>query len=852
MHGTEGRLTALLPTFSGLGPRFLLTDLGRTPACPPRAALAELADQAGAELSDGVRDHLARCPRCAATFTAFRAAVCAAVLPARFAVPLAGLDLPPAEAWAGDAYQVLGHVGLDSQSFKACAAHDWTANPLSMRVNLVLDESSDFLSLTLLDAPDEIVCVSVTTPRGPEAMLKTPDGAFEFTRTFEEYHFQDGPPGSVVTFLNAGLLQFVFERAADEPDVTSQSEVLDLLVAAGALERTYDYVLPSGLHSDTHVRVGKLCHSEERLREIAGAFHRLFREVDFDVVAAAGWPMAAIARRLAALQEGPKRTVPKVVLCEGYAPPRLLGDLSATSRVLILVDVVVTGGLVERLSAAIRRVGAVVVGAGAVVQSHHAQALARGLLRPLCRIPMHIVAARDCPRCGRLERREFNPFANCMTAKAPAARSPSQFLDYDPEAREFWKYVDEVGAYDHHRVERGTHYVAFVDTLKLLEHADIGLRLVRNLCELVLENCTPPEALLAPNLQRAKRLAARLADLLPSHGARRRIPVVTARSRDGHWSLPRPARSRLLGKLVLIVDSAAGHGRTLDELSLLARGSGAARVGGAVLLSRLPESAEESFRARLSGGFHRLYHLPVRPVLISCDDRDVCPVCQRKAAVTRAAQESRLEAIRQLAAWLSQRGRRPQGGAPDAGSSGSRVDEPALFPAETSFLATCSSQVASGVTLHSLHAAMTNGMAPLALPEVSNPQIPRRNRLAMLENLPVGVVEWSRGVLDRQLGNLLAQEAASSLWRATACVLAREHHTEWVEHLAAFIERCTDLGSGPRPLFWNNLVCSAYIASHGDVQAQSELRGRVEEILRTGVGDHPAAGLRQMLEAIGG
>ena len=49
---------------------------------------------------------------------------------------------------------------------------------------------------------------------------------------------------------------------------------------AGAIERAYDYVLPSGLHSDTHVRVGKLCHSEERLKEVAGALHRLFSDVE--------------------------------------------------------------------------------------------------------------------------------------------------------------------------------------------------------------------------------------------------------------------------------------------------------------------------------------------------------------------------------------------------------------------------------------------------------------------------------------------------------------------------------------------------------------------------------------------
>lgn len=849
MRGTEGGSTALLPFLSGLATKFLVKDLGQNPECPSRRSLAELADRPALDAPDAVREHLARCACCAQNFAAFRAAACVGALPDRFVVPLVEIDLPPAVERAVEAYQILGVIRLETRSFKACEPEDWSPDPQSMRVNIVLDEGSDYLSLTLLDVPEDIASVTLTTPRGLEAMLKTSDGVFEFERTFDEFLADDGPPDTFVTFLNAGLLQAVFERA-EQPGADFQAEVMDLLAAAGAVERAFDYVLPSGLHSDTHVRVGKLCHSEEWLRGIADALHRLFGDVTFDAIAAAGWPMATIARRMAGLRARPKKPIPHVVLCEGYSPPRLLGDLPVGSRVLILVDVVVTGGLVARLTSAVRRAGSVVVGTGTVIQSQHPHALTRDSLRSLARVPMHVVAPRDCPRCGRMERREFNPFAHCMTAKAPAARSPSQFLDYDPDAREFWECVDEVGAYEHHRVERGAHYIAFVDTLKMLEHVEVGKRVVGKLRDLLLDQAAPAEVLLVPNRKRAKVLAERLSEVLRLKGPRAKPPLVTARGQDGRWRLPRATRCRLYDKSVLIVDSAAGHGRTLDELSLLAQSCGASRVAGAVVLSRLTESAEESFRARLSGGFHRLYHLPVRPVLICGNDKDICAVCKRKAAVTKAAEESRLEAIKQLAAWLTQRG----------GQSCSRVESTGmapttrqltLFPAESSFLATCSSQVASGVMLHSLHAAMTNGMAPLALPEMSDAQIPRRNRLAMLENLPVGVVEWSRGVLDRQLQDLLAREDTSSLWRASACVLARERHLDWVEHLAGFLGRCHELGSGPRPMFWNNLVCSAYIASHDDAPAQSELRRHLEGILRTHTGEHAAAGVRRILEAIG-
>jgi orotate phosphoribosyltransferase len=849
--GTKGATSALLPKLSGPEHQVLSSDLVPTSTCPSEAFLADLSDQLDPKVPNAVREHLTRCPRCARTFAGFRGAACAAALPGRFAVSLLGRDLSPLTERFTGTYQLLGHIGLDTQSLKACCLDDWKDSPLSMRVNLVLDQDSNFLSLTVLDVPDEIGTVILTTPRGEENMLKAPDGAYEFVRTCEEYLYDDGAPVTFMAFLNAGLLKIVFERPTDQPGAEFQSEITDLLTSAGAIERIYDYVLPSGLHCDTHVRVGKLCHSEEWLRSVASAFHRLFNDLLFDSIAAAGWPMAIIARRLATLRAGSKKHCPTVVLCEGYSPPRLLGDLPRDSRVLVLVDVVVTGGLVERLTSAVRRAGADVVGVGAVVQSQHANALARGLLRPLCRVLMHIVAASDCPRCGRLERREFNTFSHCMTAKAPTARSPSQFLEYDSDAKDFWEQVNTVGAYEHHRIERRAHYVAFVDTLKMLMHVDIGARIVRKLCDRILERESSPQVLLIPNRKRAKALAARLSDVLSGESPRRRIPIVTARSQDGQWQLSREGRRRLHGKLVLIADSAAGHGRTLDELSLLAQSYGAAGVGGAVVLSRLTESAEDSFRARFGRGFYRLYHLPVRPILIYGDDRDVCPVCQRKAAVTMAAQESRMEAIKQLAAWLSQRPRsRDRRGGGTCRTAA--VREPTLFPAETSFFATCSSQVASGVTLHSLHAAMTNGMAPLALPELSDREIPKRNRLAILENLPIGVVEWSRGVLDRQLQELLARENASSLWRASACVLAREGQVDWIEHLAGFLKRCAELGSGPKPLFWNNLVCSAYVASHGDESAQHEIRRCVEGILQSHTNEHAAAGLRQILDAIQG
>ena len=47
-------------------------------------------------------------------------------------------------------------------------------------------------------------------------------------------------------------------------------------------------------------------------------------------------------------------------------------------------------------------------------------------------------------------------------------------------------------------------------------------------------------------------------------------------------------------------------------------------------------------------------------------------------------------------------------------------------------------------------------LAPEAVIEIRDETIPVKNRTAMLEYLPPGVVEWSRGFLDQDLLHFLA------------------------------------------------------------------------------------------------
>src|SRR5207247_10869546 len=87
----------------------------------------------------------------------------------------------------------------------------------------------------------------------------------------------------------------------------------------------------------------------------------------------------------------------------------------------------------------------------------------------------------------------------------------------------------------------------------------------------------------------------------------RYVRIATVRRKSGHFTIKGAAD--LSGQRVLVADTAAGHGDTLDELALLSS-SGAASIAGAVLLSRLSEACEEAFDQRLTAGFTKLYLIP--------------------------------------------------------------------------------------------------------------------------------------------------------------------------------------------------------------------------------------------------
>ena len=419
---------------TGLATQYLLTDLGQTEGCFDELSLIEFAESSFESIPIAARDHICHCPRCASQYSAFRGANVVLELPARWSVSLAIGELNEQSKSSAGNVQVLGFVSLEQQVFEECSEEEWVASPVRIRVNIAIDVEADFFGLTLLDLPPEIAAVSLRLPTG-HLSLERVEGhdLSEVMLIGPEWHSPragDVKLSDVIDALIAGGASVVFDMADKATSSNNHADaILDLLQSSGAIERDFDYVLPSGLHADTHVNLGTICRSEESLSQIAAAFDLLFFDVEFDTIVTNGWAMATIARRLALMRSTrwTKRPIYDV-MSEGYDKPVLTSDIGL-GKSLILIDVCVTGSLVEKLVGIVRQAGAQVVGIGCVVRAAWQDMTVDPALRTLTCVQMDIVdpMREECSRCKQLSRRVFNPFSHSMTEKAPKGRSPSEF-----------------------------------------------------------------------------------------------------------------------------------------------------------------------------------------------------------------------------------------------------------------------------------------------------------------------------------------------------------------------------------------------------------------------------------------
>lgn len=302
----------------------------------------------------------------------------------------------------------------------------------------------------------------------------------------------------------------------------------------------------------------------------------------------------------------------------------------------------------------------------------------------------------------------------------------------------------------------------------------------------------------------------------------------------------------LKGQRVLIVEAAAGHGDTLDELALLSS-SGAASVAGAVLLSRLSEACEEAFDQRLTAGFTKLYSMPVRPLTVRDRTRVTCPVCLRRQDLRKAIGELPPGTVKEVAKKLVAAA--PRFRRRTETTRGDERQTPQLPLYALSPLATCRPSVASGIALHALHAAMGDGMAPLSLPEIAAHDISAPRRAALVADLPAGVLRWSGPSLEHELCGFLKRGIDREVWLAVVELMSRSGSTAWAGSLGEAIFNAQARGKWMDERFWARMILIVHRMVRNTPEISEELRPSLEKLARC-YNEPPARrGLKAMVDS---
>jgi orotate phosphoribosyltransferase len=172
---------------------------------------------------------------------------------------------------------------------------------------------------------------------------------------------------------------------------------IDLMKASGAL-MTGHFRLSSGLHSDEYCQCAKVAEHPEVSEELGRRLADLFRDERVDVVVspAIGGIVIGyeVARALCVRAIWAERVDGTMTLKRGFA-------VDPGERVLVIEDVVTTGGSVREVAQVVKEAGAEIVGFGFIMDRSRQPLDLPGPMKALLETrEMKTYDPDDCPLCA--------------------------------------------------------------------------------------------------------------------------------------------------------------------------------------------------------------------------------------------------------------------------------------------------------------------------------------------------------------------------------------------------------------------------------------------------------------------
>jgi len=174
-------------------------------------------------------------------------------------------------------------------------------------------------------------------------------------------------------------------------------DVLNMFTECGALLRGH-FLLSSGLHSDTYLQCAKVLQYPDKAELLGTGIADLFKDIPVDVVVGPAMGGVIIA------QEVGRALCVRALFTErenGVMTLRRGFEIAQGERVLVVEDVVTTGGSAGEVAERLAAMGATIAGVSAIIDRSNGAAKFSAPFRPLTTIAVATHKADVCPLCAQ-------------------------------------------------------------------------------------------------------------------------------------------------------------------------------------------------------------------------------------------------------------------------------------------------------------------------------------------------------------------------------------------------------------------------------------------------------------------
>jgi len=461
-----------------------------------------------------------------------------------------------------------------------------------------------------------------------------------------EHSISDHPRLYDILRKNTGL--FKADRkswsGALSPEDVFEAEIKQEISKRGAHIKGDHIELSPTMHSEEYIEGIRFIEDQDLIERISRQLYtKIISSIDtLECIVTFGHPGAILAMAFSNLLKSHGKQLPYIVFKDEDSPFAINPEPLKGKMVLLLLDVICTGRLANKICRQIEAEGGIIGEIATVVKVNvPKEDGVMDKIHRLCQYQFKIWPPEKCELC----KNDFiskRPEPYYKTIRSIPRQQISYFRDLFGEYRKdlfpFWAMVDKAGALrEHVRItDKDRHFFYYIDAysiFKTKEHIALILENIHRKLSTYIHPLPEKITLLhPPNLS-----SLLLADELRHFWVDQKSPdgvlhpqdiyIVGSFREEGRLKVEEKDNAFIKGS-VLILDDGANTGETLRSLMSICSGDTVERVDACIFMDRLPAEERFSIKRLLAGKNGKLISLYEVPIATYIQNPIDCPYCR--------------------------------------------------------------------------------------------------------------------------------------------------------------------------------------------------------------------------------